>query len=218
MASVGSAAKIMMRAHVIRSSASSHACGTIANAMDDDFEVRGLHEQLAEERAEQGFALDQRIALFTAVLATLAAVTSFLGGHTQNEALLHKNEAVLIKAQASDAWGYYQAEDLKRHLAQMEVDLDPARIAKHRADVARYQARGAGLKAQAQALDRQSEAANAESDEALRPHTMLALAVTALQVAIALASITALTGRRWLLWVAGAAALAGAALAGLAWL
>jgi hypothetical protein len=191
--------------------------------MDDDFEVRGLHEQLAEERAEQGFALDQRIALFTAVLATLAAVTSFLGGHTQNEALLHKNEAVLIKAQASDAWGYYQAEDLKRHLAQMEVDLEPARpdskgVAAHRADVARYRARGAGLQAQAQALDRQSAAANAESDEALRPHTMLALAVTALQVAIALASITALTGRRWLLWVAGAAALAGALLAGLAWL
>jgi hypothetical protein len=194
--------------------------------MDDDFEVRGWHEQLSEERAAKGaereWALDQRIALFTAVLATLAAVTSFLGGHTQNEALLHKNEAVLIKAQASDAWGYYQAEDLKRHIAQMEVDLDPARpdskrVATHRADVARYRARGAGLQTQAQALDRQSAAANAESDEALRPHTMLALAVTALQVAIALASITALTGRRWLLWVAGAAALAGVSLAGLAW-
>jgi hypothetical protein len=190
--------------------------------MDDDFEVRGWHEQLSEERAAKGaereWALDQRIALFTAVLATLAAVTSFLGGHTQNEALLHKNEAVLIKAQASDAWGYYQAEDLKRHIAQMEVDLDPSRVAAHHADVVRYKARGAGLKTQAEALDRRSAAANAESDEALRPHTMLALAVTALQVAIALASITALTGRRWLLWVAGAAALAGAALAGFAWL
>jgi hypothetical protein len=184
--------------------------------MDDDFDVRGWHEQLSEERATKGaereWALDQRIALFTAVLATLAAVTSFLGGHTQNEALLHKNEAVLIKAQASDAWGYYQAEDLKRHIAQMEVDLDPPGVAAHHADVVRYKARGAGLKTQAEALDRRSAAANAESD------TMLALAVTALQVAIALASITALTGRRWLLWVAGAAALAGAALAGFAWL
>jgi hypothetical protein len=127
--------------------------------MDEDYEVRGWHEHLSEARAEQGFALDQRIALFTAVLATLAAVTSFLGGHTQNEALLHKNEAVLIKAQASDAWGYYQAEDLKRHLAEMEVDLDPARpdskrVAEHRADVARYRARGAGLQAKAQALNR----------------------------------------------------------------
>jgi hypothetical protein len=191
--------------------------------MDDDFEVRGLHEQLSEERAAKGEAFDQRIALFTAVLATLAAVTSFLGGHTQNEALLHKNEAVLIKAQASDAWGYYQAEDLKRHLAQIEIDLAPPRSdmkqnAEHRADVARYRARGAGLKTQAEALDHRSAEANAESDEALRPHTMLALAVTAIQVAIALASITALTGRRWLLWVAGAAALVGATLAGLAWL
>ncbi len=190
--------------------------------MDDDFEVRGLHEQLSEERAAKGEAFDQRIALFTAILATLAAVTSFLGGHTQNEALLHKNEAVLIKAQASDAWGYYQAEDLKRHIAQMEVDLAPpgfgaTQMATHRADIARYKARGAGLKREAEMLDRRSAAADGESDEALRPHTKLALAVTAIQVAIALASITALTGRRWLLWVAGAAALVGALLAVLAW-
>ena len=73
------------------------------------------------------------------------------------------------------------------------------------------------MKRQAEALDRQSAMANGESVEALRPHTKLALAVTAIQVAIALASITALTGRRWLLWVAGAAALVGALLAGLAW-
>ncbi len=190
--------------------------------MDDDFEVRGLHEQLSEERAAGGEAFDQRIALFTAILATLAAVTSFLGGHTQNEALLHKNEAVLIKAQASDAWGYYQAEDLKRHIAQMEVDLAPpafgaTQMATHRADIARYKARGTALKREAETLDRRSAAADAESDEALRPHTKLALAVTAIQVAIALASITALTGRRWLLWVAGAAAVVGALLAGLAW-
>ncbi len=190
--------------------------------MDDDFEVRGLHEQLSEERAAKGEAFDQRIALFTAILATLAAVTSFLGGHTQNEALLHKNEAVLIKAQASDAWGYYQAEDLKRHIAQMEVDLATAgfgatQMATHRADIARYKARGTALKREAETLDRRSAAADGESDKALRPHTKLALAVTAIQVAIALASITALTGRRWLLWVAGAAALVGALLAGLAW-
>ncbi|RZT47210.1 uncharacterized protein DUF4337 [Sphingomonas sp. BK036] len=190
--------------------------------MDDDFDVRGMHEQLSEERAAKGEAFDQRIALFTAVLATLAAVTSFLGGHTQNEALLHKNEAVLIKAQASDAWGYYQAEDLKRHIAQMEVDLAPpgvdvARMATQRADIARYKARGAALKREATALDARSAAADLDSDEALRPHTKLALAVTAIQVAIALASITALTGRRWLLWVAGTAALVGALLAGMAW-
>ena len=190
--------------------------------MDDDFDVRGLHEQLSEERAAKGEAFDQRIALFTAVLATLAAVTSFLGGHTQNEALLHKNEAVLIKAQASDAWGYYQAEDLKRHIAQMEVELaspgvDAARMATQRADIARYKARGAALKREATALDARSAAADLDSDKALRPHTKLALAVTAIQVAIALASITALTGRRWLLWVAGAAALVGTLLAGMAW-
>ena len=48
-----------------------------------------------EHRAHQGPGLSQQIAIFTAVLATIGAVVSFLGGHTQNEALLYKNEAVL---------------------------------------------------------------------------------------------------------------------------
>jgi len=104
----------------------------------------------------------------------------------------------------------------------MEVDLAPpgvdaARMATQRADIARYKARGAALKREATALDARSAAADLDSDKALRPHTKLALAVTAIQVAIALASITALTGRRWLLWVAGTAALVGALLAGMAW-
>lgn len=184
---------------------------------EDEFEVRGRHEEALDEMAERHHPLGQAIALFSAVLATLGAIVSLFGGHTQNEALYYKNEAVLLKARASDAWAYYQAEDMKRHLAELGAATLPARAAGFAHDAERYRQRGAALRTQAEALDRRSEEADAESRHALAPHGKLALSVTALQIAIALASITALTGRRWLLWSAGLFALAGVLLGGFAW-
>ncbi len=184
---------------------------------EEEFEVKGHHETKLEEMAEGKAPLGQAIALFSAVLATLGAIVSLFGGHTQNEALYLKNEAVLLKAQASDQWAYYQAEDLKRHMAELGVTLSPARNPKLEADIVKYTGRAGTLRAKAEDLDRRSTAADEESRKALAPHTKLAISMTALQIAIALASITALTGRRWLFWGAGISALAGVILGALAW-
>ena len=54
---------------------------------------------------------------------------------------------------------------------------------------------------------------NEASEKALHPHHNLAISMTLLQIAIALASITVLTQKRWLLWGAAFAGLSGAALA-----
>jgi hypothetical protein len=184
---------------------------------EEEWEVRGAHEDAVEERARHE-PLGQKIALFSAILATLGAIISFLGGHEQNDALYYKNEAVLMKARASDNWAYYQAEDLKRHLAETSAVLVPAATHDYAADAARYARRGKALRAAAEAYDRRSEEADAESRRALRPHTKLAIAMTFLQVGIALASISALTRRRWLLGGAGLFAVIGVALSIAAWL
>ena len=182
--------------------------------MAEEFEVRGHHETVVDHDAEHGEPLSQRIALFSAVLATVGAVVSLLGGHTENDALYQKNEAVLLKAQASDVWSYYQAEEVKRHLDERAAD---AATPERRADIARYRAKSAALQKQAEALDKRSEAANDESQQAMRPHIKLSIAMTFVQIAIALASITALTGRRWLFVLAGLSAAIGAVLAVVAW-
>jgi len=93
----------------------------------EEFEVRGEHEEAVESAAEHHHPLGQEIALFSAVLATFGAIVSFLGGHTQNEALYLKNEAVLMKARASDSWSYYQATSTKLHLAELGASLAPQR-------------------------------------------------------------------------------------------
>ncbi|MFZ5795636.1 MAG: DUF4337 domain-containing protein [Sphingomonas sp.] len=185
---------------------------------EEGFEIRGAHEEEIEDRAHRREPLSQKIALFSAVLATLGAIVSFLGGHTQNDALYYKNEAVLMKARASDSWAYYQAEDIKRHLADTVVKIAPASASAAAADSRKYAKRAAVLRATAEDLDRKSEEADAESRRALSPHTKLAIAMTFIQIAIALASISALTQRRWLLWGAGASAVLGVVLSVVAWI
>jgi hypothetical protein len=183
--------------------------------MSEEYEVRGAHEEAVEHRAEHREPLAQQIALFSAVLATIGAVVSLAGGHTQNDALYYKNEAVLLKARASDAWSYYQAEEIKRHLLEATAPLSHEPDAAKR--IATYRTRAHALQADAQALDIRSEAADEESRRALRPHVKLSVAMTFVQIAIALASITALTRRRWLFVAAALSAVVGVVLAIVAW-
>ena len=182
--------------------------------------VHGPHDHAVEHAAQHGGDLGQKIAIFTAVLATVGAIVSFLGGHTQNEALLFKNEAVLKKAEASNQWNYYQAKSTKQALAEFAAGLttDPAKADKYRASVERYEKEKAEIRKEAERLDAASTAAGEKSDHALHPHENLAISMTLLQIAIALASITVLTRKRWLMGGAALAALAGAIFGVVAWI
>jgi hypothetical protein len=180
--------------------------------------VHGAHDH-AVEHAGNTPGLGQQVAIFSAILATVGAIVSFLGGHTQNEALLYKNHAVLKKTEASNMWNYYQAKSTKQNLAEFAAGIttDPKAQEKFRGEVTRYAAEKEGIKKQAEALEEESKAANEKSEHSLHPHERLAISMTLLQIAIALASITVLTKQRWLLAGAGISALAGAALGIIAW-
>ena len=101
--------------------------------------VHGPHDHEVEHLAQQG-GLGQKIAIFTAILATVGAVISYLGGHTQNEALYYKNSAVLRKTEASNQWNYYQAKSMKQNLAEFAAGLapDPAKAEVYRTEAKRY--------------------------------------------------------------------------------
>ena len=180
--------------------------------------VHGAHDHAVEHEAQKG-GLGQQVAIFSAVLATVGAIVSFLGGHTQNEALLYKNHAVLKKAEASDQWAYYQAKGVKRNIAEFAATMtnDPAKAEFYRNEAKRYATEQKDIEAQARKLDKDSDESNHKSDHALHPHEHLAISMTLLQIAIALASITVLTQKRWLLAGAGIAAIGGAALGIIAW-
>ncbi|MHB0889256.1 DUF4337 domain-containing protein [Acidithiobacillus sp.] len=181
----------------------------------------GLHTHAPHEEALHagghgpggGHSLNQWVAIFTALLAALGAVVSYQGNHLMNEVLLYKNEAVLKKTKATDQWNYYQAVSTKMHLMELAVDLAPAdKTAPFRKKISKYEGQKSDIKKAADQLEAESQAADEESARLNRPHNDMEVGMIFLQIAISLASITALTGRKWLFGAAILSALAGVGL------
>ena len=171
--------------------------------MEEDYEVPSPHEHAVEEEVEkEGQSLAQKIALMTAVLATVGAIVSYQSGSAQNEAMFLKNQSILKQAEASDQWAFYQAKSVKSHIddATAALATDPDTKARFLTAKTGEDKEKAEIQAEAQKLQAESRRLGEESEAKLRPHERLALALSALQIAIALAAITVLTKRRWLLW------------------
>lgn len=176
---------------------------------EDAFHVHGTHEHAVQEgHSPNGLA--RYVSIFTALMSTLRAVVSYQSAFTLSEALLHKNEAVLEKTHATDLWNYYQAKSVKAHLMEMATELaPPERREVYRKEAERYNREKEEIKAQADSLEKESVDYNAKSESSLRPHHRQAQAMTLIQIAISIASVTALTRQRWLFAVAGVAATGG---------
>jgi hypothetical protein len=182
------------------------------------FHVHGPHDHAVEHAAHHGSdAFSNNIAVMTAVLATVGALFGYLGGATQNEAALYKNNAAIAKTAAADAWNYYQAKSIKQNIAEFASTMPGTDQEKYKAQAARYDADKANNRKEAEKLDKESDEWNEKSEHALHTHHQWALATTAEQIAISLAAITLLTRRRWLLSVTYVVAIVGFALGAFAW-
>lgn len=182
--------------------------------MDEEFEVPSPHEHALEEHAEnEGFA--QRVALMTAILATIGALFSYESGSAQNDAMFLKNESILKQAEASDQWAYFQAKSVKSHLDGIAAALatDTAQKASFAADQARQDTEKNEVQTKARELEAESRKLGEEAEATLKPHHRLSLGMTLVQIAVALAAITVLTRRRWLIWCAAGSALGGVVVA-----
>ncbi len=142
-----------------------------------------------------------QLAVVTAILATVGALFSYMGGTAQANAVLNKNTAAIKKTEASDQWNFYQAKSSKQSLAELAAVLAPeARRADYEQQAQRYKTEKEAIKAQAEALEKESKDWDERSEQQLHIHHRWAQATTVLQVAIALAAIALLTRRRWLEW------------------
>jgi hypothetical protein len=73
------------------------------------------HEHAVEHAAHSGDQLSRWVAVFTAILAALSGLLHYQEGVLQTQALISKNDAVLLQSKASDQWNYYQAQSNKGH-------------------------------------------------------------------------------------------------------
>ncbi len=185
--------------------------------MSEGFHVHGPHDHEVEHQAHSGDSFAGRVAVMTAILATVGALISYQGGATQNAALLFKNEAAIKKTEASDQWNFYQAKSSKQNLAELGATLTTGKVSDDfRAEVDRYKKEKEKIMADAKVLEQASKDADARSEESMHQHHRWAQSMALIQVAIALAAITLLTKKKWLQWMAYGAGLGSLVVAGLA--
>ena len=168
------------------------------------FHVHGPHDHELEHAASghdghgQASSTNQ-IAMFTAIVATVGALFAYMGGATQSNAGLYKNNAAIKKTEASNQWNYYQAKSSKQNLSELAIELAPgSRKEFYVAEVKRYKEEKAEIQKKARELDAESEAWDHKSEHELHLHHRWAQATTVLQVAVALAAIALLTRKDWL--------------------
>lgn len=174
------------------------------------FHVHGPHDHEIEHAAQHGGdSFTSRIAVTTAILSTVGAIFGYMGGHTQNAALLYKNEAAIQKTSASNQWNYYQAKSNKQNLAELSITLTSGEVQeRYKKEVERYKEEKKEIKAEADKLEVTAKEFDKKSEQEMHVHERWALATTLLQIAIALSAIALLTKKRWLLGaVYGASAL-----------
>ena len=173
------------------------------------FHVHGPHDHELEhatqhaaghgEAAHAGGNMVNQIALFTAVIATVGAIFAYMGGATQANAGLYKNNAAIKKTEASNQWNYFQAKSTKQSLAEISRDLAPAdRQPVYQAKIDRYEKEKKEIQAQAEKIEAEAKDWDQRSDVQMHEHHRWAQATTELQVAIALAAIALLTRKKWL--------------------
>lgn len=169
------------------------------------FHVHGPHDHELEHATQGGHgdtsdkAMTNQIAMFTAIIATVGALFGYMGGATQANAGLYKNNAALKKTEASNQWNYFQAKSTKQSLAELARDLAPEdKRSAYLAKIERYEKEKGEIKLVADQLELEAKNWDARSDAQLHEHHRWAQSTTALQVSIALAAIALLTRKRWL--------------------
>ncbi len=184
----------------------------------NSFHVHGPHDHELEHAAQHGDkdSFSGTIAVMTAILATIGALFSYMGGATQANAGLFKNNAAIKKTEAANQWNFYQAKSSKQNLAELaQVLVVDDKKAVYGKEIERYKAEKNEIKIAADKLESESKNWDKRSDDEMHLHHRWAQATTALQISIALAAIALLTKKNWLKWgvvgVAGIGLVLGAA-------
>jgi len=154
-----------------------------------------LHETI-EEKVEEAIKENEKgwsmyVAISTALIAVLAAISALLAGH-------HSDEAVIEQIKASDQWAYYQAKGIKAEIMTFAISEgkgDQSKLDKYKSEQ----------------TDISEKATEHENESALHAekHKELSKAVTFFQIAIAISAIAILTRRKQLWYISLLLALGG---------
>ncbi|MGO8739082.1 DUF4337 family protein [Rhodoblastus sp.] len=156
------------------------------------------HAEHAEHVALLGDRKLTLVSITIAILAVLAATVGSLETVETSATLGAKNQAVLMQAKASDAWGFFQAKSMKQNLYSALAEMAGPKAADFTAQAERYAKEKQTIQAQATTYESEVVASMEKSEVHEGRHHILTFAVTMLHIAIAVATIAIIM--RGLLW------------------
>ncbi len=128
-----------------------------------------------------------RVAVTTAILATLASIASMFSSN-------HLNEAMIDQIQASNQWNYFQAKGVKAAVLEGRMETLPALGKQITPDDT---ARAERYKKEQEEISNNAKLKQASCDDHRRRYRTLGRAATAFQIGIAIAAVALLMRKNW---------------------
>lgn len=133
------------------------------------------------------------VPFFTAMVAVLAALATLYAHHRSIQSLAARNDALLLTNRATDQYNFYESTQLKATLYQA-LHKSREYSDEERTSISMY--------SKARSFEKQADELQAEAVALSASFETLEISVTLFEIAIAFASIAALTGARFTLIVA----------------
>src|ERR1700744_6207773 len=170
-------------------------------------EIENFSEQIHEQSNEHAHHMAEEgkerwvifVAMTTAIIAVLAAITGLLAG-------THSDDAMISQIKASDQWDYYQAKGIKSDViastGKMLTAMGKQPLQEDLDKVKENKKEQAEIKTKAEEFQKESEVH-------LEKHGIFAHGVTLFQIAIAIGAISIIVKKKVLWLVSVGFALAG---------
>ncbi|HTX48105.1 MAG TPA: DUF4337 family protein [Caulobacteraceae bacterium] len=155
------------------------------------------HAEHATEAAETHNPLISQVTFTIAVLAVMAAIAASLETTESDRALPRKNDAVLAQDQATDQWGFANSKSLRGKVYEIAADGNEGKAAAYLKAAAHELTDEKSAQTQAQTLQAKVSEDLEQSEQFETRHGRLTVASTLLHMAIAIATLAIILGRRW---------------------
>jgi uncharacterized coiled-coil DUF342 family protein len=178
-----------------------------------EFIVELKADRAATKEKERRESWTKYVSLSVVIIAVIAAIAAQWGGKYSSRVQASLNDATFYQTQASDQWAFYQAKSIKLNAYEIgqnqlaksanAADAETAKlIADYKEKVATYRNDQEEIKKKASDLEAKRDAARQNAAVASSKGGKMGLSITFFSVAVALASISMVTKKKPLWFVA----------------
>ena len=175
------------------------------------------HREHAEHAGHSSDPLVGRISITIAALAVLASAAGSLETVEGGRAITASSESVLAQDQATDAWGEYQADSLKKHIYDIAANVDVGHAIDYRRTSHQEIEKQGRARARALHDEGQRDELRSESRTHERRHHWLTASATLIEIGIAMSTVAIITKRLGFWFGAMGLGMTGFALFGVAY-